>query len=56
MPKAEAAPVVDDPKLKAFNEVVASVKVLEKAEQYAVLNAAARYFGMSIKLELGDAR
>lgn len=49
-PVAAAAEVATDTKLEAFNGVVAAVKTLDKAEQYAVLHAAAKYFGVSIQL------
>lgn len=52
MPKTDTAPTVDDdPKLNAFNGVVKTLTKLSKAEQYAVLHAAAKYFEVSIKLE-----
>jgi hypothetical protein len=51
MPKADTAALDADPKLKAFNEIVASISTLSAAEQYAVLHAAAKYFNVSIKLE-----
>jgi len=54
MPKTDVtlAALDADPKLKAFNEVVAAMRVLVKAEQYAVLNAAAKYFEFTIKLDV----
>lgn len=53
MAKTETAPptVDDDPKLQVFNVVVKQLTRLSRAEQYAVLHAAAKYFESSIKLE-----
>lgn len=43
---------VEDAKLKAFNDVAIALKTLSQADKYAVLNAAAKFHGMSIKLDV----
>jgi hypothetical protein len=45
---AETPKPAEDAKLTAFNAVIASLRGLTKAEQYAVLNAAAKYFKLDV--------
>lgn len=48
MSKDAKDPIVDL-KLEAFKQVAEALKPLNKAEQYAVLHAAAQFFGCTIK-------
>lgn len=48
MSKDAKDPIVDV-KLQAFTQVVAALTPLSKAEQYAVLYAAVKYFSCEIK-------
>lgn len=42
----------DDTNLKAFTAVVGALKGLSQQDKYCVLNAAAKFCGLSIKLDV----
>lgn len=42
----------DDEKLTAFNAIITALKPVSQADRYSVLNAAAKFHGFSIKLDV----